>query len=398
MRYKKDFFNFSNINLCYVLLFGSIFLVACKSEPQNKITVETQVIQGYGKIVFANYEDALLLALEMQKSIQKFLSDPNKENLEEAKKTWINARSAYSKTEVYRFYDGPIDNSENGVEGLLNAWPLDEAYVDYVDGFPETGIINNTIGYPEITKDVLIQLNENGGEENISIGFHAIEFLLWGQDLSPDGPGNRAPEDYLPLSPNSERRKLYLQICTEILIEHLTLVTHAWKPEVPDNYRSQFEKLPVDESLQKIITGMAVLSKIEMAGERMFTAYDNANQEDEQSCFSDNTKSDLIFNLGGIVQIFYGTYVRNDKSTIEVYGIGELVKKSHPSLYLETEQQIKDCMSNLHQMHQPFDQALILEDKRPQVLKAVLAMQKLGDQFAVLAEALELNINVKAVE
>ena len=65
----------------------------------------------------------------------------------------------------------------------INAWPLDEAYVDYVAGAPEAGIINNTADYPAITPDLLQSLNQSGSEENVSLGYHAIEFLLWGQDL-----------------------------------------------------------------------------------------------------------------------------------------------------------------------------------------------------------------------
>ena len=50
----------------------------------------------------------------------------------------------YSPTEVFRFYGGPIDD-DNGPEGLLNAWPLDEVFIDYVLGNPDAGIINDPL-------------------------------------------------------------------------------------------------------------------------------------------------------------------------------------------------------------------------------------------------------------
>ena len=59
--------------------------------------------------------------------------------------------------------------------------------------------------FPEITAEALTAANEEGGETNISTGWHAIEFLLWGQDLSATGPGARPATDYTT-APNAERR------------------------------------------------------------------------------------------------------------------------------------------------------------------------------------------------
>ena len=387
---------FTDVAVIWCIVCG-IFLSTCKSSPNTKNDPQKQVISGYCDIVFSTYSDALATASEMQSSINTFLAQPTEENLKLAKSSWKTAREFYGKSEVFRFYDGPIDNGSTGVEGLLNAWPLDEIYVDYVVGNENAGIINNIAEYPTITKELLKSMNENGGEENISSGFHAIEFLLWGQDLDSSGPGARPYTDYLAETKNAERRKIYLNTAAELLIENLGYLKSEWEPG-KDNYRSKFINSDYNIALQKIITGIAVLCKVEMAGERMFTAYDNADQEDEQSCFSDNTKADLIFNLGGIINIFYGTYLRSDKTTLEVAGIDEIIKSTNMDLYNETDSLLKSAMNDLMQMHYPFDRAIVLEDKRPQVMKAVLSMQKLGDQFAKVATELGLTINVNAAD
>jgi len=385
------------VTLMWFIVCGT-FLTSCKSINNNVEILPKNTISGYCDIVFATYSDANTLAMELQSATNLLVTEPSEANLEKAKTAWRSAREVYGKTEAFRFYDGPIDNGTTGVEGLLNAWPLDEIYVDYVVGNQNTGIINNTEEYPTINKELLKKMNENGGEENISAGFHAIEFLLWGQDLDSLGPGNRPFSDYLPETKNAERRKVYLSTAVELLIENLNYLKLEWEAGKADNYRATFINDNPNISLQKIITGIAVLSKVEMAGERMFTAYDNANQEDEQSCFSDNTKSDLIFNLGGIINIFYGTYVRSDKTTMEVTGIDEIIKSHNVKLYEETEVLIKKCMNHLQQIYYPFDRAIVLEDKRPQVMKAVLSMQELGEQFAKVATELGLTINVNVVD
>ena len=142
------------------------------------------------------YSRSLTSAEALDQAIDRFLNDPSAARFDAAKRAWLLARDDYGPTEVYRFYDGPIDNEEDGVEVLVNAWPLDEAYIDYVVGSPNAGIINNPADFPSIDADLIVSLNEEGGEENVSTGWHAIEFLLWGQDTSEDGPGVRPLEDY----------------------------------------------------------------------------------------------------------------------------------------------------------------------------------------------------------
>ncbi|MBF03997.1 MAG: hypothetical protein CMP76_11945 [Flavobacterium sp.] len=144
---------------------------------------KTEVIQNYAEIVHANYVQAYNDAVALETAITNFTTAPSQTLFNQAKMAWQTARESYGTTEAFRFIDGPIDDA-NGPESMLNAWPLDENFIDYVDGAPSAGIINNTATYPTLSKALLESLNEEGGEKNISVGYHAIEFLLWGQDLT----------------------------------------------------------------------------------------------------------------------------------------------------------------------------------------------------------------------
>ena len=104
--------------------------------------------------MLAAYGASVASATTMQEAIEAFLADPTEANLTAAKEAWLAARDDYGPTEAFRFYDGPIDNPDDGPEGQINAWPMDEAYVDYVEGDAAAGIINDTAGFPEITADV----------------------------------------------------------------------------------------------------------------------------------------------------------------------------------------------------------------------------------------------------
>ena len=159
-------------------------------------------VEHYAAGVHAAYAASLASATELDEAIDAFVADPTDDTLAAAKDAWLAARDDYGLTEAFRFYGGPIDNEEDGPEGLINAWPLDEAYIDYVEGDPAAGIINDPDAYPTIDAELVTSLNEQGGEANISTGWHAIEFLLWGQDLSADGPGAR-PVDRLHRPPRT---------------------------------------------------------------------------------------------------------------------------------------------------------------------------------------------------
>ena len=226
--------------------------------------LKTQVISNYVAGVYATYVKSLNSAQEMDTAIDTFLNNPTPATLEAAKRAWLRARDDYGPTEVFRFYGGPIDNEEDGPEGLLNAWPLDEAYIDYVEGDPSAGIINKPDEFPTIDRDLIVSLNEEGGEANVSTGWHAIEFLLWGQDMNSIGPGSRPVEDYTT-NMNADRRSTYLAVTSDTLLEHLRDMVAAWAPGQA-NYRADFVAMPADEALANVITGAGALSKGELAG------------------------------------------------------------------------------------------------------------------------------------
>ena len=354
-------------------------------------SVKQDAISTYADIVFASYEDSLTLAQELKTAIDAFLAAPGESTLAAAKDAWLAAREPYGQTEVYRFYGGPIDDA-NGPEGLLNAWPLDEAYVDYVEGAPDAGIINNTADYPEIDKELLESLNEVGAEENVSTGYHALEFLLWGQDLSAETSGQRPYTDYTT-APHADRRGAYLAAAAELLVENLQTLVNAWDPEVSGNYRESFLAADPDASLTNILTGMGVLAKSELAGERIFTAYDNQDQEDEHSCFSDNTHRDIVNNFQGIENVYVGRYERIDGSVVEGTGLNAVVAEADSSLNETMTALLEQAASETQAIPAPFDQAIISDEARPQIFELVSTLLDLGDTIAEVGGTLGVSIN-----
>jgi len=376
-----------------VLIFAAS-LASCsnkKTSEQNDKTVPAEdalpnIVLNYANIVHASYSDSLELAKSMMTKIQSFLESPTEKGFEEAKESWINSRFPYLQTEVYRFYGGPIDD-EDGPEGLLNAWPMDEAYVDYVKESPESGIINNTKDYPEITKDLLISLNEKEGEENISCGYHAVEFLLWGQDFNADGPGNRPFTDYTTAA-NADRRKKFLMVTVDLLIENLESLVNDWAPD-QKNYRESFVNSQPKDSFQKILLGMTLLSGFELAGERILVAYESKAQEDEHSCFSDTTHNDAIYDIIGIKNVWTGKYTRADGSVIDGPGVRDFGSSVDAELTEKIDTSLSSALKKSMEVPRPFDQAILAEEgsaTSKSIISLIEELESTADSFVVMAE------------
>jgi putative iron-regulated protein len=345
----------------------------------------------YADLVFASYDDAVTSAKVLRAAVEAFVADPADATLAAAKQAWLSARDDYLPTEAFRFYNGPIDDPIDGPEGQINAWPMDEAHVDYVEGDPDAGIVNDVAGYPRITTRVLTEANERGGETNISTGWHAIEFLLWGQDTNPNGPGNRPVTDYTTAD-NAPRRGEYLQLATDLLVADLTGVRDEWDPEAGD-YRERLLDNP-RRAIRYAMRGMGALSAFELAGERMAVAYETQDQEDEHSCFSDNTNADMVGDLVGIRRV----YLADHPAVAGRASISDLVAEVDPVLDAQLRSELDTSLALTRGFAVPFEQLILGPDTTPgrqALLAAIEAVEDQGTTIQRAARALGLKISLE---
>ncbi len=310
------------------------------------------VTQTYVAIAQSAYEDSLITARKLHQAIGAFLDAPSDTTLEQARSAWVEARVPYQQTEVYRFGNAIVDEWE----GKVNAWPLDEGLIDYVDAgmygseseensFYAANIIANatltvagrTIDATTIDVGLLQSLHEvDEVEANVSTGYHAIEFLLWGQDLNGTGPGagQRPATDYMLgadcTGGNCERRRAYLMAATKLLISDLEDITAAWGAD--GDARAALDGLAPTGQIAVMLTGMGSLSYGELAGERMQLGLMLHDPEEEHDCFSDNTHNSHYDDARGIYNIYHGRYERIDGSVVEGPSLSSLVQAAAADL------------------------------------------------------------------
>lgn len=328
----------------------------------------TSVIKTYADIAEAKYQDSLTAARSLEDAVSAFLAEPTEQTQGAAKNAWLAARIPYQQSEVYRFGNPIVD----AWEGRVNAWPLDEGLIDYVDvtygsesdenGLYTANVIANptieingkSVDASSITPAFLSQsLHEAGDiEANVATGYHAIEFLLWGQDLNGTGPGagTRPATDFsldACTNGNCDRRRDYLKAATRLLIEDLAEMTANWGP---DGAARQTLTSDPKAALSAILTGMGSLSYGELAGERMKLGLLLNDPEEEHDCFSDNTHNSHLYDALGIQNVYLGTYRRLDGRVIEGPSVSDLIGERDQALDTELKTKLSATLAAMQTM------------------------------------------------
>lgn len=324
----------------------AVFALPAKAETDPKAVIKT-----YSDIALAKYEDSLTTAKALDAAVDALIAKPSQETLDAARTAWKAARVPYQQSEVYRFGNPVVD----AWEGRVNAWPLDEGLIDYVDksygtesdqnalytanviANKEIEIDGKKVDASKLTKEFLSgSLQEAGGiEANVATGYHAIEFLLWGQDLNGTGPGagNRPFTDYDTKNctgGNCDRRAEYLKAASDLLVDDLQEMVGNWKDG--GAARKALEEGDPKAGVAVILTGMGSLSYGELAGERMKLGLLLHDPEEEHDCFSDNTYNSHLYDAVGIRDAYLASYKRVDGSTVSGPSVADLVKAADPAL------------------------------------------------------------------
>lgn len=340
------------------------------------------VVSHYADVAQAMYEDSVTTAKTLQMAIGDLLDAPSDRTLAAARSAWIAARVPYQQTEALRFGNALVDEWE----GKVNAWPLDEGLIDYVDGgsygdasdenpLYTLNVVGSTklrVGPDEIdattiTADLITGLQEaQEVEANVSIGYHAIEFLLWGQDLNGTGPGagNRPATDFDIANctgGNCERRRAYLTVATQLLVDDLEDMAQQWGPDGAAR-KDVIGKGP-EGGLATILTGIGSLSYGELAGERMKLGLILHDPEEEHDCFSDNTHNSHFYDQAGMVALYTGTYTRTDGTKVEGPSLAAYAAATAPEAAARVEQAMADTTARMTVMKDTADSGKMAYDQ-----------------------------------
>jgi putative iron-regulated protein len=440
--------DFSKKVLVSLSVVTAVALTSCAASEngvqKKEVTKNSSFLDAYSDIALANYTDTVNDAIALKTAIDKFAKNPTQENLDKAKSAWLESRESYGQTEAFRLSNGPIDSEDGWIaetygapEGQINAWPLDENMIDYTidaNGKLTSGNIIDTIGkfnpggeeskevdVTKITAEAITELNENGGDANVATGYHAIEFLLWGQDqdysnflkdsVTPGAmtAGLRPLKDFTT-EKNADRRLAYLQASSEKLVSDLETIKSAWEKKVDGTkglYQAALKgKLKGDnaskniesaQALKQIIAGLGVFVKSELANERIAVAVLTPSEEDEHSCFSDNTHRDILNNYLGFKNILTATYKGKKYGVSLLDAVDAKTKTRITDLMKSIEEKI-NSIDEVAKTKEHFDYQIRPESPQSKVIvKLKNELRKLGDEMVNVAAANKISLSTDDV-
>lgn len=355
----------SILGASFALMIASASFMA---GPAAAAIDEARVLAHYAAMAHAKYEDSLTTAKALDAAIDALIASPSDETLKAARTAWIKARVPYQQSEVYRFGNAVVDDWE----GKVNAWPLDEGLIDYVDttygtesdenalfvanviANPKLKINGKDVDATHLTPEFLSETLHEAGEieANVATGYHAIEFLLWGQDLNGTGPGagNRSHTDFDAkncTNGHCDRRAAYLKAASSLLVSDLEEMVTAW---TPDGEATKTVTADPKAGISAILTGMGSLSYGELAGERMKLGLLLHDPEEEHDCFSDNTHASHLNDAIGIASAYTGEYTRADGTKMTGPSLSELVADKDAALDLEMKAKLTKTLDAMNAM------------------------------------------------
>lgn len=346
------------------------------------------VLEHHARLAHAAFQDCQVMAQRLQMEVEAFLARPDARMLAQVRRAWLKARPWQAQTAAL-VADG--DEVARRLLGRINPWPVNEQYLDHVEGDEDGGLVND-LAVP-LDHDALLALHQRDGDENLTTGWHAIEFMLWGQDVRDDAPGERSHEDFVDgWRLHAGRRRQYLSWLSGQLVRDLEQVVRTWAPGVAGNWRDRFVG-GGEASLRLLLQTLASVSADELAAGQVEAPLNSQEQEDEQSAFADDSHVDIAFGVLGVQNVWLGRYRRLGGRLLQGPSPAALLATADPAVALKVRGQIELSLAIAQALQPPFERLVMGEDDSPgrQQLAGLLEslMRQAGD-FSDAAEALGL--------
>ncbi len=335
-----------------------VLFSACRKDQTSSDTLELSMLAtSYEHMVRDNFNNFKNHHNNLYQKVQQFGSTLVSTHLTNSRENWKVAYDAYHQLGPFRFHsESTLTPLMSDAELQLSLYVTNPAYIDVTSQDATSGIIPDEATYPQILTQVLTDAHLAGGPENVSLGFHALEFILWGEDNSASGPGNRLVSDFGGTSTNN-RRKEYL-VTVNYLNNAYVNATDA------EAYINAFKKLTYKEQLQTMLSGVYRFVKDDLAGKSIKTPYDMMDQQFEESPYSDNSLNDLKSKLNSTRNFLTGSQF---SGTNGYFLIDYIAFKSQDNADKIT-RLLEDIDSQLTGITVAFDQAVVDPAGRAQLL------------------------------
>jgi putative iron-regulated protein len=284
-----------------------------------------EIALEYVQQIDTDFEQAGIEIEKFQSSIATLTDQTNIENLNLSKQAWLNAHSAYELTTLHRYYATQLIGEQNSLALMqlqyqINHWPIVPGYIDYVDGYPDSGIVHDI--NVNLDADSLREQHGSFDVSEVTLGFHAIEFLLWGYDADFVARPATDFDAVLELTPkeiesgytleqlSNNRRRLFLTIVADTLVKDFLALQSLWLDEEP-SISQRIESISGTELIVILADSMSAMLTQELLLRSLYPMLNGDFVESVQSPYSRSTQNAVSSQLSGLERLLLERQTEN---------------------------------------------------------------------------------------
>lgn len=276
-----------------------------------------EIALDYVEQIATDFQQARSALEQMQTAVHDFVDAPSAANMAAARRAWLEAHSAYELTTLHRYFAAQVLDDALGLELLrlqyrINHWPIIPGYIDYVEGYPDSGIVHDI--NVALSREALVQQHGIFDVAEVTLGFHVIEFLLWGYAAEPAG---RPASDYEPVAELSQdeaengylleqlsnnRRRQLLTVITESLLDDFIALQALWL-EQRAPVRQDIESLAAADAIVLLADSMAAMLTEELLLRSLYPMLNGDFDQSIQSPYSLSTQNAVSTQLSGLERL-----------------------------------------------------------------------------------------------
>lgn len=293
-------------------------------NPELSASAKELTLDYIGQIS-SDLELASIEIEEFASATQTYIEDANSETLNNTRQAWVDAHTAYELTALHRYFAMQLLEEQYGLTLLqlqyqIDHWPIVPGYIDYVDGYPDSGIVHDI----NVALDSESLREQHGAFDisEVTLGFHVIEFLLWAES------GSRPADDYFAkeeLSPeqiengysldqlSNNRRRLLLSVITEALVEDFRALQSLWLAQAP-SVEQRIEATSGTELIVALADSMSAMLTEELLLRSLYPMLNGDFTESIHSPFSRSTQNVVSSQLSGLERLLLESQTDNGTS------------------------------------------------------------------------------------
>jgi len=289
-------------------------------------TAAKQIALDYAEQIRVDFSQVSIEIEKLQSAIGEFLAQTNIENLDRARQSWLLAHSAYELTTLHRYFAASILDEQNSIALLqlqyqINHWPIVPGYLDYVDGYPYSGIVHDI----NVSLDSIGLRDQHGAFDisEVTLGFHVLEFLLWG---SRDTQSElRSVDDFIEIDAldasqiesgysleqlSNNRRRQLLAIIADILLGDFRELGSLWSDQL-ERAEQSIDRTSQTELITTLADSMSAMLTEELLLRSLYPMLNGDFVESIQSPYSLSTQNAVSSQLSGLESLLLESQSEN---------------------------------------------------------------------------------------